>query len=158
MSRAARRRNKRTPAAGLTPTQRLAVWHLGRRLPADHPLKAAEPIPSSEELGFRCIDVVEQARPFERMDPQFKASLSDAHKVAIKAFLVCALIAVHQQELYRRSDIVAVLHGLHPAVAETLGVLDNDGVMCPVIADTLTVLVEGANSETPPEDELGWVA
>lgn len=157
MSRADRRRNKRTAAAaGLSPAQRLAVWHLGRRLPADHPLKATQPIPSTEDLGLRCIDVIEQARPFERMDPQFKAGLSNAHKVAIKAFLVCALIAAHQQP-YRRSDIVAVLHGLHPAVAQTLGVLD-DGVMCPVIADTLTVLVEGANSETPPADELGWVA
>ena len=71
MSRAEHHRWQRARATACpTPTQ-LAVWHHGRQLPADHPLKAAEPIPSTRELGFRCIDAVERVRPFERIGPKF---------------------------------------------------------------------------------------
>lgn len=157
MSRAAHRRHKRPPsAASPTPTQ-LAVWHHGLRLPADHPLKALEPIPSPKERGFRCIAAAECAHPSTRTDPR----LSNAHKVAIKAHLVCWLLTLHLQPPHRSADVVAVLYGLHPAVAEALGVVAANGVMRPVIEDMVIVLVEtGSRSRTSLHDvrEMGRVA
>ena len=84
MSRAEHRRQKRARAAASpTPTQ-LAVWHHSQSLPADHPSKVAEPIPSTRALGFRCIDVVESVHPYERIDPKFVGNLKSAYNVAIK--------------------------------------------------------------------------
>ena len=129
MSRAEHRRNKRAAAAaGLTPAQH-AQWQDDRRLPADHPHKAAEPIFSTKELGLRCIAVVERARVLKHLDPKFTGKRGTKRKLTVKAFLVCVLIAAYLKRSYRRTDIVATLYGLHPAVAQALGVVDANGHM-----------------------------
>ena len=129
MSRAEHRRQRRAAAtAGLTPAQ-LADWQDGRRLPKDHPHKAADPIFSTKELGFRCIDVVERARVLRHLDPKFTGKRGRKRNLTLKGFLVCALIAAYLKSSYRRTDLVAVLYGLHPAVAQALGVVDANGNM-----------------------------
>lgn len=129
MSRAEdRRRRRAASSAGLTPAE-LAEWQDGRRLAADHPHKAAEPIFSTKELGLRCLDVVERSGVLKHLNPKFTAKRGNKRKLTVKAFLVCALIAAYLKRSYRRTDIVAVLYGLHPAVAQALGVVDADGQM-----------------------------
>lgn len=143
MRRAEHRRNRRAAAAArLTPAQ-LIAWQTGRQLPADHPDKAAEIRFSTRELGFRCIDVVERAKVLTHLIPRFSGRRGRKRGLGIKAFLVCVLIAAYIGRSYRRTDLVAVLYGLHPDVASALGLLDANGHMHPTI--TYNVVIKTAN-------------
>ena len=128
MKRNARRRLQRAAAAaGLTVAQFLA-WEQ-RELPDDHPNPGEEPIGSSRNLGLRMIKVVERSGVLPRLEARMHKRLGRKRHVAVKAVLVGMHIAAHRSRSYRRSDISAVLAGLHPAVAAALGLADHNG--CP---------------------------
>ena len=130
MKRKARRRLQRAAKAmGLTVAQ-FQAWE-SRELPNDHPHPGEEPKLSSKELGFRMIKVVERSGVLDALETRMHRRLGRKRKVGIKAVVVCIQIAAHIARSYRRSDVCAVLAGLHPAVAADLGLVDAHG--CPTV-------------------------
>ena len=136
MKRKALRRLERAAAAlGLT-VEQLYAWEQ-RELPDDHPDAGDEPRLSSEQLGRRMIRVVERSGTLQHLEPKWRKRLGRKRKVGVRALLVAIELTAHRCGSYRRSDVCAVLAGLHPAIAAELGLVDDHGL--PIIVKYKTV-------------------
>ncbi len=126
--RVLRRLQRAATAAGLTVAQYLA-WER-RELPDDHPTPETLPMLSDERLGRRMISVVERSGALERVQRRMTRRLGRKRHLTAKALLVGIEMTAHLMKTYRRSDVCSVLNGLHPAIAEELGLIDDNG--CPI--------------------------
>ena len=141
MNRAARRRASRAAANTNWTLQELQAWEQNRKLPRDHPNKAAEPIISSKELGLRMIGVVDRTAVVPYLDAEMQGTRGPKRRLTVKALQVCNLITAYMQsKSYRRVDVVAVLYGLHPVVAQQLGLVDKKRRMKYISYNSLTDL------------------
>ena len=163
MKRKKLRRLRRVAAAlGLTVEQMLA-WQR-RELPEDHPVDGAEPQPSDEQLGRRMIRVVERSGALEHLQRRWHKRRGRKRKITVKALLVAVELTAHLCGSYRRSDVCAVLAGLHPATAAELGLVDSRGrpiiVKYKTVARSLRLLEWWLRLGWYSDDvrcDLGWI-
>ncbi len=128
MTRAEQRRAARAAAKTQLSLQQLADWMSHRKLPKDFPVPSGEPGWSSKEQGLRIISVVERSGVLAELEPKMTPRRGPQARVSIKALLVCIVMAAYlTSKSYKRSDIVAVMYGLHPEIAQMLGLLDQHG-------------------------------
>lgn len=132
MSRKEQRRAARAAAKTQTALQS-ADWQSHRKLPADFPVKSAEPEWSSREQGLRIVSVVERCGVLAHLMPKMTPRRGPKARASIKALLVCIVMAAYlKTKCYKRSDVVAVMYGLHPDIAQMLGLLDQHGDFKPI--------------------------
>ena len=133
MNRKAQRRTARAAAKMRMTLQQFANWQSHRKLPKDFPVKSAEPEWSSKEQGLRIISVVERSGVLEDLEPKMTPRRGPKARASIKALLVCIAMAAYlKTKSYKRSDVVAVMYGLHPDIAQMLGLLDQHGNFKPI--------------------------
>ena len=97
-------------------------------LPEDHSNPGGEPLRSSLQAGWAAIRTVERSKTLSHIEPKMKGRRGPKVRFAWKALLVCMQLAgTVSSKSYRRSDVTAVLYGLHPVVAQELGVIDEKG-------------------------------
>ncbi len=133
MNRKAQRRAARAAAKIQKTLQQFANWQSHRKLPSDFPVKSAEPEWSSKEQGLRIISVVERSGVLEHLEPKMTPRRGPKARASIKALLVCiTMAACLKTKSYKRSDVVAVMYGLHPDIAQMLGLLDQHGNFKPI--------------------------
>ena len=128
MNRKEQRRAARAAAKAHMTLQQLANWMSHRKLPKDFPVKSEEPAWSSKEQGLRMISVVERSGVLEHLEPKMTPRRGPKARASIKALLVCVVMAAYlKTKSYKRSDVVAAMYGLHPDIAQMLGLLDQHG-------------------------------
>lgn len=133
MSRKEQRRAARVAAKMQMTLQQSADWQSHRKLPKDFPDKSAEPVWSSKEQGLRIISVVERSGVLAHLEPKMKPRRGPKARVSINALLVCIVMAAYlKTKSYKRSDVVSVMYGLHPHIAQMLGLLDQHGNFKPI--------------------------
>ena len=133
MNRKAQRRAARAATKMQMPLQQLVDWQSHRKLSKDFPVKSAEPDWSSKEQGLRIISVVERSGVLADLEPKMTPRRGPKARVSIKALLVCIVMAAYlKTKSYKRSDIVSVMYGLHPDIAQMLGLLDQHGNFKPI--------------------------
>ena len=133
MNRKAQRRAALAAAKMRMTPQQLADWQSHRKLPKDFPVKSAESEWSSKDQGLRIIDVVERSGVLAHLEPKMTPRRGPKARVSIKALLVCIVMAAYlKTKSYKRSDVVAVMYGLHPEIAQMLGLLDQHGNFKPI--------------------------
>ena len=133
MNRKAQRRAARAAAKMQMTLQKLADWQSHRELPKDFPVKSAEPEWSSKEQGLRIISVVERSGVLAHLEPKMTPRRGPKARASIRALLVCiTMAACLKTKSYKRSDVVAVMYGLHPDIAQMLGLLDQHGNFKPI--------------------------
>ena len=132
MTRAEHRRDARAAAKEQMTVAQLNTWQDQRKLPDKFPVKSADPVFSATHQCNRIISVVERSGVLPHLQTKLKGRRGRKPRVSIQALLVCIMLAMYLLKSYRRSDVVAVLYGLPPAIAEQLGLLDDNGDMKPV--------------------------
>ena len=133
MNRKAQRRAAQAAAKMQMTLQKLADWQSHRELPKDFPVKSAEPEWSSKEQGLRIISVVERSGVLAHLEPKMTPRRGPKARASIRALLVCiTMAACLKTKSYKRSDVVAVMYGLHPDIAQMLGLLDQHGNFKPI--------------------------
>ena len=133
MNRKAQRRTARAAAKMQMTLQQLADWQSHRKLPKDFPVKSAEPDWSSKAQGLRIVSVVERSGVLAHLEPKMTPRRGPKARASIKALLVCITMAAYlKTKSYKRSDVVAVMYGLHPDIAQMLGLLDQHGNPKPI--------------------------
>ena len=120
-----RRLQRAAAAAGLTVAEYLA-WK-NRELPDDHPSPQKLPMMSDERLGRRMIKVVERSGALERIERKMHKRRGRKRHLNAKALLVGVELAAYLMGTYHRAAVCSVLNGLHPVIAEELGLVDHNG-------------------------------
>ena len=133
MNRKAQRRTARAAAKMQMTPQQFANWQSHRKLSSDFPVKSEEPEWSSKEQGLRIISVVDRSGVLAHLEPKMTPRRGPKARVSIRALLVCIMMAAYRKtKSYKRSDVVAVMYGLHPDIAQMLGLLDQHGNFKPI--------------------------
>ena len=127
MSRKQRRRAERAAARMGLPLKQFEAWTKSE-LPEDYPNPGGEPLSSDLQVGLRMIRTVERSETLQHIEPKMTLRRGPKGVATPKALLVCIQLAAHlSTKSYKRSDVTAALVGLHPVVAEMLGLLDKNG-------------------------------
>ena len=98
-----------------------------RRLPHDFKDKSAEPLPSSKKLGRKMLDIVRDSGAAD-IDRLLRGSRGSKPIASNEALLVAILLTAYlDTKSYLRTAVVRVLAGLHPSIAQELGLCDATG-------------------------------
>ena len=110
----------------------LNIWQDQRKLPKKFPVQSADPVFSATDQCERILSVVERSGVLPHLETKMTGRRGPK-PVSVRALLVCILLAGYlTTKSYKRSDIVRVLYGLPPAIAQMLGLLDENGDMLPI--------------------------
>ncbi len=127
MTRKQRRRAEQTAERMGMDLEQYQAW-TNTELPEDHPNPGGEPLQSSLQAGWAAIRTVERSKTLSHIEPKMTGRRGPKVRFPWKALLVCMQLAgTLSSKSYRRSDVTAVLYGLHPVVAQELGVIDEKG-------------------------------
>lgn len=164
MSRTTRRRLERARLKGRLDPHDARGLNEARRLPDDHPSASGEePRYTDTGRGQRLLDLLRRCGVAEELQRRLGAHPGKASRLGVEALLLAVLLAAWEVRSYRRTDVCAVLNGLDAALANAVGLYDDEAgspvsysVICKQLKRVESALRDGWVGNDGARRDLAW--